>query len=321
MRVLVTGCAGFIGWKVTEKLLMRGDTVIGVDNMNDYYDPRLKQWRLDTLKDFEEFVFHKDDITDRPRVEELFKEAGLGGRLDAVINLAAQAGVRASVEQPWLYYETNVTGTLNLLEGCRRHGVKKFLLASTSSVYGLNKVPFREIDPSDRVLSPYSASKKGAEVLCHTYHYLYDMDVVIPRYFSVYGPAGRPDMSIPRFMKAIREGIPIQVYGDGTQKRDFTYVDDIADATVRALELRGYSVLNLGNSNPIEINSLIRLIESNLGRKAIATYLPRHPADVEATWAEVDRARQLLDWKPKVQIEQGIRETVKWYEKYLETTR
>ena len=312
MTILVTGCAGFIGWKVTQKLLERGDTVVGVDNMNDYYDPRLKEWRLSTLAKSKGFVFHRDDITDMPRMEGLFKQ----NKFDAVVNLAARAGVRASVEDPWIYYETNVTGTLNLLECCRRYGVKKFLLASTSSVYGLNDIPFREDDNTEKVLSPYAASKKAAEVLCFTYHYLYGIDVSIPRYFTVYGPGGRPDMSIFRFMKNIHEGKPIEVYGDGTQKRDFTYVDDIANGTIAGLKPVGYAIFNLGNSNSVELKYVIGLIEENMKKKATITYLPRHPADVLATWADIKRAEDLFGWKPAVGIEQGLKEAVKWYHDY-----
>jgi nucleoside-diphosphate-sugar epimerase len=237
-------------------------------------------------------------------------------RFDAVINLAARAGVRASVEDPWIYYETNVTGTLNLLECCRRGGVKKFILASTSSVYGLNDVPFREDDNTDMALSPYAASKKAAEVLCHTYHYLYGLDISIPRYFTVYGPGGRPDMSIFRFMKNISEGRPIEVYGDGTQKRDFTYIDDIAEGTIRMLSLRGYQIINLGNSSSVELKDVIRGIEGLLERRAQITYLSRHPADVLATQAAIDEAEEFLGWKPDVKINEGLRKTVDWFLRY-----
>ena len=236
--VLVTGCAGFIGARVTELLLNQGHTVVGVDNLNDAYDVRLKHWRLARLEGRPGFTFHRLDITDRMALHTLFEALAVSGLLSAVVNLAARAGVRQSVENPWVYYETNVTGTLNLLELCREYGGKKFVLASTSSLYGANNPrPFCEDADTDEPLSPYAASKKAAETLCYTYYYLYGLDVTVLRYFTVYGPAGRPDMSLFRFVQWISEGRPVIVYGDGTQERDFTYVDDIARGTLAALKL------------------------------------------------------------------------------------
>ena len=239
---------------------------------------------------------------------------------DAVMNLAARAGVRASVENPWVYFETNVTGTLNLLELCKDFGVKKFLLASTSSIYGEGEMPFREDKRTDFQLSPYAASKKGAESLAHTYHYLYGIDITIPRYFTVYGPAGRPDMSIFKFIHRIAEGLPIPVYGDGSQERDFTYIDDIARGSIAALKPLpsssgqvGFEVINLGSDRPVKLNHVIHLIEKYLDKKAQIEYQPRHPADVQATWADITRARELLGWRPLVSIEEGIQRTVEWY--------
>ena len=233
--VLVTGCAGFIGWKVCEFLLKEGYIVIGVDNLNDAYDVRLKHWRLAQLEGQPGFTFHRLDITDRPA---LARSTFNVQRFDAVINLAARAGVRQSVENPWVYFETNVTGMLNLLDLCRDFGIKKFVQASTSSLYGANNPrPFCEDADTDEPLSPYAASKKAAETLCYTYYYLYGLDVTVLRYFTVYGPAGRPDMSLFRFVQWISEGRPVIVYGDGTQERDFTYVDDIARGTLAALKL------------------------------------------------------------------------------------
>jgi len=240
--ILLSGCAGFIGWKVTEFLLADGHRVVGVDNLNDAYDVRLKQWRLAQLEGKAGFEFHHLDICDRAALRALFdsKSEIPNPKFDAIVNLAARAGVRQSVEDPWIYFETNVTGTLNLLDLCREFGMNKFVLASTSSLYGNSKFEirnskFREDMPTDRPLSPYAASKKAAEALCHTYHYLCGMDVTVLRYFTVYGPAGRPDMSIFRFVQWISEGRPVIVYGDGKQSRDFTYVDDIARGTVAAL--------------------------------------------------------------------------------------
>jgi nucleoside-diphosphate-sugar epimerase len=315
-NVLVTGCAGFIGWKVSEKLLEENVTVVGIDNLNDYYDPRLKEWRLSNLRDKDSglgaenrFHFQQCDIGNFNEVKTVFTDY----IFDAVINLAARAGVRASVEDPWVYLDTNTKGTLNLLECCKDFGVKKFVLASTSSLYGFNEMPFRETDRTDNPLAPYSATKKGAEVLCYSYHYLYGLDISIPRYFTVYGPAGRPDMSIFIFIKNMDNGIPITVFGDGKQQRDFSYIDDIADGTLKCLQPFGYEIFNLGNDNPVGLMHVIKLIEDALGKKAVMNFVPRHPADVVATWAHIEKSKGKLKWYPKTTIEEGIRKTVRWY--------
>jgi UDP-glucuronate 4-epimerase len=314
LKILVTGSAGFIGWKVTKKILERGDSVVGVDNMNTYYDPRMKEWRLQTLQGFKNFTFIKGDITNYEALEQLFKSHSF----DAIINLAARAGVRASLENPWIYYDTNVTGTLDLLECCRRQGVNKFVLASTSSLYGAdNPLPFREDANTDRPLSPYAASKKAAEVLCSTYHYLYGIDVTVVRYFTVYGPAGRPDMSLFRFVKWISEGQPVIVDGDGKQERDFTFVDDIARGTIAALKPMGYEVINLGSDKPIVLIEALRLAEKLLGKKANVEFMDRHPSDVLATWAGINKAEKFLDWRPETPFEEGVRQLVAWYRENL----
>ncbi len=308
---LVTGAAGFIASKVAEFLLADGHKVVGVDDLNDAYDPRLKQWRLDRLRPGPGFSFQQLDIRDRSALEALWAASE---PFDAVINLAARAGVRQSVENPWIYFETNTTATLNLLELCRSHGVKKFVLASTSSLYGAhNPIPYSEDADTNRPLSPYAASKKAAEVLCHTYHYLYGLDVTMVRYFTVYGPAGRPDMSLFRFVQWVSEGRPVLVYGDGTQSRDFTYVDDIARGTIAALRPLGYTVVNLGSDQPVVLMDALRLVERLLGKQANIDFQPAHRADVMATWANVSRARELLEWTPRVQHEEGIRALVEWY--------
>jgi len=317
---LVTGCAGFIASKVSQQLLAEGHAVVGVDNLNDAYDVRLKEWRLSRLEGTPGFTFRRLDITDRTALGRLF---GPGARFDAVLNLAARAGVRQSVENPWVYFETNVTGTLNLLELCRDHGVPKFVLSSTSSLYGArNPRPFREDADTDGPLSPYAASKKGAEAVCYTYHYLYGLDVTVFRYFTVYGPAGRPDMSLFRFTQWIREGRPVTVYGDGRQSRDFTYVDDIARGTIAGLRplphdgapCGGYEVINLGSDQPIVLMDAIRLVEAQVGRQAHLQFQPRHRADVLATWADVAKAGRLLDWHPQVKFEEGVARLAAWYE-------
>ena len=320
-RYLLTGCAGFIGARVAEYLLSEKHGVVGVDNLNDAYDVRLKRWRLSKLEGREGFQFHHLDITDRKALEGLFQEAAQQGHQKkgeppwaAVLNLAARAGVRQSVENPGVYFETNVTGTLNLLELCRRYGVGKFVLASTSSLYGAhNPRPFREDANTDQPLSPYAASKKAAESLCYAYHYLHGIDITVLRYFTVYGPAGRPDMSLFRFTQWINEGESVTVYGDGKQERDFTYVRDIAKGTVAGLKPLGYEVINLGSDRPIVLMDTIRLIEELVGTEAVIEYLPRHPADVQATWADIKKAEALLGWRPETPLRKGVADLNAWY--------
>jgi nucleoside-diphosphate-sugar epimerase len=317
-RYLVTGCAGFIGSAVGELLLADGHTVIGVDNLNDAYDVRLKEWRLDRLTDIEGFTFHQLDISNPGDVTSIFEQYHTNNTppFNGVINLAARAGVRQSVENPWVYVETNMTGTLNLLEGCRHHGVTKFVLASTSSLYGTtNPIPFKENANTDLPLSPYAASKKGAEALCHTYHHLYEVDVTILRYFTVYGPAGRPDMSLFRFTQWISEGRPVIIFGDGKQSRDFTYVNDIARGTIAALKPLGYEVINLGSDHPHELMEVVRLIEEMTGKTAAIEYQPMHRADMLATWADISKAKKLLGWKPQTTLKSGVEHLVNWYNK------
>ena len=315
MKILLTGCAGFIGSTVAQLLLADGHNVIGVDNLNHAYDVRLKEWRLSRLHELPSFSFHLLDISNQDELQALFcsPQQKQAQPFDVVANLAARAGVRQSLEDPWAYYHTNITGTLNLLELCRTHGVMKFVQASTSSLYGDGDRPFREDQATDRPLSPYAASKKGAEVTCHTYHHLYGLDVTILRYFTVYGPAGRPDMSVFRFINWIAEGEPITVYGDGSQERDFTYVDDIARGTIQALKPVGFEVINLGSDRPATLRSMIEILEAQLERKGQLQFFPAHPTDVQATWADISIARRLLGWEPKMSLEAGLKQTVQWY--------
>jgi UDP-glucuronate 4-epimerase len=313
-RYLLTGVAGFIASKVAEFLLADGHTVVGVDNLNDAYDVHLKHWRLAQLEGRPGFAFHLLDITDRDRLRSVW-EGGSGASFDAVINLAARAGVRQSVEDPWVYFETNVTGTLNLLELCREFEVRKFVLASTSSLYGASdSQPFCEDAITDGPLSPYAASKKAAEALCHTYHYLHDLDVTVLRYFTVYGPAGRPDMSLFRFVQWITEERPVLVYGDGQQSRDFTFVDDIARGTIAGLGPVGYEVINLGSDTPVVLLDAIRLVEDAVGRQAKLVFRPHHRADVLATWADIGKAERLLGWRPRSGFREGVAALVAWYQ-------
>ena len=308
---LVTGAAGFIASKVSEQLIHAGHTVLGVDSMNDAYDVRLKDWRLKRLQQLHGFEFTQCDINDREKMRSL-----LARKPDGVFNLAARAGVRQSVENPWVYVETNMTGTVTLLELCREFGVQRFLLASTSSLYGKhNPRPFKEDADTNRPLSPYAASKKGAESLCHTYHHLYGINIAIPRYFTVYGPAGRPDMSLFRFVQWIAEERPVTVFGDGKQSRDFTFVEDIARGTIAALGQPGYNIINLGSDGPVVLLDAIHLIEDLLGKKAQLVYKPMHAADVTATWADITMARTMLKWEPTTSFDAGVRALVDWYMK------
>jgi len=308
MNILVTGVAGFIGSKVSEMLLKEGKEIIGIDNLNDYYDVKLKLWRLDNLKKYSNFKFYKINIEDYISLKQLFQK----NHINAIINLAARAGVRYSLENPFIYLSTNAGGNLNLLELCREYSVHKFVLASTSSLYAGQKMPFNEELPVNTPISPYAASKKAAESMAHTYHYLYGIDVTILRYFTVYGPAGRPDMSIFRFIKWIMEGVPLEIYGDGNQERDFTYVDDIAKGTIKALKPAGYEIINLGNNHPHKLSEAIKLIEKYTEREAFFKYKEFHKADMKATWANIDKANKYLDWQPEIDLEEGIKRTVDW---------
>lgn len=317
---LVTGAAGFIASKVAEFLLADGHQVVGVDNINDAYDTRLKYWRLDRINPHPNFTFHHLDITDRPAMEMVFKRQSPA--FSAVINLAARAGVRASVVNPWVYIETNTTGTLNLLELCRQNSVTKFVLASTSSVYGRhNPMPYREDADTDHPLSPYASSKKAAETLCYTYHYLHGIDVTVFRYFTVYGPAGRPDMALFRFVQWTSEARPIMVYGDGQQSRDFTYVDDIARGTIAGIKPLGYEVINLGSDRPVVLMDAIRLIEERLQKKSEIQLSPAHAADVPATWADIGKAERMLGWRPQQTFDAGVTQLVEWYQENREWAR
>jgi nucleoside-diphosphate-sugar epimerase len=332
---LVTGAAGFIASKLSELLLAEGHTVVGVDNLNNYYDVRLKDYRLARLLDQAEgwqgsavksssfardkrprtnhsgrFIFHYLDIEHLPDLEALFRTHSF----DAVFNLAARAGVRYSIAHPHVYLSTNTLGTLNLLECQRKHGVRKQVLASSSSLYSGCPMPFSESQPVNTPQSPYAATKKAAELMAYTYHQLYGLDISVLRYFTVFGPAGRPDMAPLRFIKWIAEGTPITLYGDGTQARDFTYIDDIARGTLRAVRPLGYEVINLGGGrNPLSLQTIIAFIEHALGRKATIAGQPIHAADIKETWADITKAKKLLDWTPQVTPEDGFQRTVDWY--------
>lgn len=311
---LVAGAAGFIAYHVIEMLLEQGHAVLGLDNLNQAYDVRMKEHRLGLLQRHPGFTFQRLDISDNAQLQGIFKGALADAQYAAVINLAARAGVRQSVENPWVYLETNTTGTLNLLELCRHRNIPKFILASTSSVYGADApLPTPETASTDRPLQTYAASKLGAEALSHVYHYLYGLDVSVVRYFTVYGPVGRPDMSIFRFTKWISEGLTLRLNGDGQQTRGFTFVEDIARGTLLALKPLGYEIINLGGHESIKIIDLIHLLEAKIGRQAIIRTQPAHPADMLASWADVSKAGRLLGWEPRVSIAEGLDRMVAWY--------
>ncbi|MBL8091391.1 MAG: GDP-mannose 4,6-dehydratase [Anaerolineales bacterium] len=306
---LITGAAGFIAARTAEMLLEQGHTVIGIDNINNAYDPKIKEYRLKRLQAINGFTFHKLDISDKSIIEKFKHE-----KFDAVINLAARAGVRYSVDNPWVFVETNMIGTLNMLELCKQNGIKKFIVASTSSIYGEDPpYPTPENASSSEPLQPYAASKKGAEAMCHAYHHLYGIDVSILRYFTVYGPAGRPDLAHLRFTQWISEGKPVRVNGDGNQSRGFTYIDDIARGTILALKPLGFEVINLGGHEVISINDLIKIMEDVIGKKAIVQYGAPNPADMITNQADVSKAGELLGWEPQFNMRQGVEKLVEWY--------
>jgi UDP-glucuronate 4-epimerase len=308
---LLTGVAGFIGYETARQLLADGHRVVGVDNMNDYYDVRLKEHRLDLLDGLPGFTFHRLDIEDIDALRALFREH----HFDAVINLAARAGVRYSMIDPHVYMTTNAMGTLNLLELMRHEGVNKMVLASTSSLYAGQPMPFTEELPVNTPISPYAASKKAAEVMAHSYRHLYGLDISVVRFFTVFGPAGRPDMSIFRFIKWIDEGHPLELFGDGSQSRDFTYVSDIARGVIAATKELGYEIINLGGgNNPISMNYVIGRIEERFSKKAKIDYKPFHVADITSTWADISKAERLLGWKPELSLDEGLDLTLDWYE-------
>lgn len=329
---MVTGTAGFIGNHLAIKLLERGDEVIGIDNLNDYYDVNLKLARLDRIKDHPNFTDVRADISDRERMEALFKEH----QPQRVVNLAAQAGVRYSIENPHAYIESNILGFLNILEGCRHNNVEHLVYASSSSVYGANEsMPFSVHDNVDHPLSLYAASKKSNELMAHTYSNLYNLPTTGLRFFTVYGPWGRPDMALFLFTKAIQEGKPIQVFNYGKHRRDFTYIDDIVEGIIRTLDhvaqpnpdwsgkdsdpgtsKAPWRVYNIGNQSPVELMDYIETLEKFLGKKAEKVLLPLQPGDVPDTYADVEALVQDVGYKPNTTIEQGIEKFAAWYNSY-----
>ena len=309
-QILVTGAAGFIGSHLCEKLLAEGKQVIGLDNFDPFYDPDIKRANLVDVMKSGAFTLVEGDIRDSKCVEEILSGTGV----DMMVHLAAKAGVRPSLEDPLAYQDVNVRGTLVLLEAARKFGVKKFIFGSSSSVYGNNKkVPFAETDNVDYPISPYAATKKAGELICYTYHQLYEMDITCLRFFTVYGPRQRPDLAIHKFARLIEAGKPIPVFGDGSMRRDFTYIDDIIQGIKGAMEqCKGYEIYNLGESRPIRLDELIDKLEEALGKKAIIERQPLQPGDVVQTYADVSKAEKKLGYRPQTAIEDGLKQFVKW---------
>ncbi len=332
MNVMITGVAGFIGSALAMRLLDRGDSVYGVDIMNDYYDVTLKEARLARFMDHPNFTFQKLDIADREGMAKLFAE----NKFDAVMNLAAQAGVRYSIENPASYVDANLVGFANVLEGCRHSGVKHCVFASSSSVYGANtRQPFSEHDNVDHPVSLYAASKKANELMAHSYAHLYGLPCTGLRFFTVYGPWGRPDMALFKFTKGIIEGVPIPVFNEGKMVRDFTYIDDIVEGVVRVIDVTAeahpewngnypdpatsyapYRVFNIGNSQPVELMRYISVIEECVGKKAIMDMLPMQPGDVPSTVADTSELRNVIGFSPDTSVEVGIKRFVEWYKEF-----
>lgn len=332
MKILVTGAAGFIGFHSSQYLLDRGDTVVGIDNMNDYYDPSLKEARLTKLKKYNNFSFHKVDIIDKDAIDNIFETESP----DYVIHLAAQAGVRYSIENPYAYIDSNIMGFMNILEACRHNPVKHLVFASSSSVYGANTLmPFSVNHNVDHPLSLYAATKKSNELMAHTYSHLYQIPISGLRFFTVYGPWGRPDMALFIFTKKILNGDKIDVFNNGKHKRDFTYIDDIVEGVVRvtdniasgdddwdsdkpdpATSKAPYRLYNIGSNSPVELMYFIELIEKNLNKKADINYLPLQAGDVPATYADVNTLISNVDYSPSTSIETGIENFVNWYKDY-----
>jgi UDP-glucuronate 4-epimerase len=310
MKALVTGSAGFIGSHLCERLLADGNAVVGLDNLDDFYDPAVKRANMSKSMGSDKFRFVEGDIRAPGCIDDVLKS----GDVDIVVHLAAKAGVRPSIADPAGYQDVNITGTVVLLEGVKRYGIGKFIFASSSSVYGNNKkVPFSESDNVDFPISPYAATKKAGELICHTYSHLYDIDMTCLRFFTVYGPRQRPDLAIHKFCKLIEAGQAIPVFGDGSMMRDFTYIDDILDGVTAAMErTNGYEIYNLGESRPVRLDELINRIEDALGKKAIIERLPNQPGDVDQTYADVSKAQKELGYEPATQIEVGLKRFVEW---------
>ncbi len=334
MKIIITGSAGFIGYSVSIKLLERGDEIVGVDNHNDYYDTKIKDARLERLKKYSNYIHYKIDLSDQKKLEDVFKNH----KPQKVVNLAAQAGVRYSMKNPLAYINSNIVGFAHILENCRHHDVKHLVYASTSSVYGANtKMPFSENDSVNHPLSVYAASKKSNELMAHTYSYLYQLPTTGLRFFTVYGPWGRPDMALFKFTKAILEEKPIDVYNNGKHTRDFTYIDDIVEGVIKTLDNPAtinsnwisnqpdpassqapWRIYNIGNNKPVELMAYIDALEKTLGKKAKVNFLPLQPGDVPDTFADINNLKEKFNYKPSTSVVDGVSKFVEWYNSFYQ---
>jgi len=311
MNIIITGGAGFIGSHISERLIKIGHNIICIDNFNDFYDPKIKEDNLANIINNKRFKLFPIDILDKKKINKIFLE----NNIDLVIHLAARAGVRPSIANAELYEIVNVQGTINLLEECKRNNVNKFIFASSSSVYGGNKkTPFSENDQVDKPVSPYAMTKKSGELICYTYHYLYNIQVFAFRFFTVYGPRQRPEMAIHKFVREMMDGRDINIYGNGKSSRDYTYIDDIIDGITNSLDIiSGYEIFNLGNSKPINIIELIKIIEDQTGLNANIVYAEKQPGDVFCTYSDISKAKRMINYNPEVSIEVGIKRFIEWY--------
>jgi len=313
-KIIITGVAGFIGSHLAENLLKRGDSVIGIDEINDYYDVRQKEENLKILSKYENFKFYKIDLAEYEELKEIFEKE----KPQYIGHLAARAGVRPSIEDPFLYNKSNILASLNLLDLAKDYKIKNIVIGSSSSIYGnKRKVPFLETNNVNRPISPYAATKKSVELLAYTYHHLHGLNVNIIRPFTIYGPRGRPDMAPFLFSKLINEEIPIKKFGDGSSKRDYTYIDDFVKGFISAIDTPlGYEIFNLGNSTPISLNEFIETIEEIVGKKAKINQFPMQPGDVDITYADISKAKRLLGYEPKIKLKDGMKEFWKWYKEF-----
>ena len=334
MKILLTGSAGFIGSTLSKKLLDRGDEITGIDNHNDYYDPKIKDDRVERLKKYSNYQHYKTDINDNDKLNKIFKT----NKFQKVVNLAAQAGVRYSIENPLAYINSNIVGFAHILENCRYNKIEHLVYASTSSVYGANtKMPFSEHDSVNHPLSVYAATKKSNELMAHTYSYLYQLPTTGLRFFTVYGPWGRPDMALFKFTKAILDEKPIDVFNNGNHTRDFTYIDDIVEGIVKTLDnpttgnknwnsknpdpatsIAPWQIFNIGNNQPVQLMDYIRALEKTLGKKAKVNFLPLQPGDVQDTYANVDNLKEKFNYKPSTSVINGVTNFIKWYKDYYQ---
>jgi nucleoside-diphosphate-sugar epimerase len=308
-KILITGISGFIGFHTAKKLLEKGKQIIGIDNMNNSYDTTLKEYRLSKLKIFSNFNFYKQDIANLEKLKKIFSQ----NKIEKIIHLAGKAGVRKSLKYPQEYISSNIVGTVNLLELSKDYGINSFINASSSSIYGENKIPFIENNCINKINSPYGVTKRTTELFTYSYHLNYKLNIINFRFFTVYGPAGRPDMSIFKFIELINKNKFVHIFGDGEQTRSFTYIDDIVEGIISALELKGFEIINLGNDKRYSLNYMIKAIEKGLNKKAELIFEKANSLDMADTLPDIQKANKLLNWKPKIDLDEGISKTINWH--------